>query len=271
MSADRPVFYSGQDGTRCFGAPELPHRINPPLPIRLAEIIDTSGKKRFIVNCYRAKKGRGLCGPDGPACVFTPLALTNLAPEQRNVAVLLFENQQLRTQERDAQARIGNLQGTVGRQTAEIYRLQSELLQVKKEKPAIETLADSGRVDTKHSESSEQPIVTRRTKYGDVTLDTESHTFTVADREIPLSPIREQIMLLLLRNFGNMVSTDEIIEATEHLRLRGLTIGTVPKDTVYLDIRILRKQLGAEFANLIQTLRSGRAIYGFGIKDPEEK
>ncbi len=263
---EKRIFYAGKNGIACYGAPELPYRLIPPLPIQLAGKIDETGQQKLIVNCKRLVLGKGLCGPEGPACYFTPLAQAGLPPDKQNPAVLLFEIDQLRSQQREDQTRIAGLERKTRGQEITIQQLESALLRPDPPKPV-----DSQEPTLIKLEESDASVITTMTNYGEATLDTDKHTFTIAEHEIPLIQVREQIMRLLLLNQGKVVSIDAIHEAVKDLRNKGLLFAHHPRDTINGDMRHIRNNLGEAYKDLIERVRVGRAYVGFRIAEPKKQ
>lgn len=85
MTARTPIVYGGKEGVRCYGAPGLSKRLNPPKEIIFSVYKDnTTGEQKTIVVCKRAEVGQGNCGADGPPCIF---ASFNRGVHEENVFV----------------------------------------------------------------------------------------------------------------------------------------------------------------------------------------
>jgi len=93
----------------------------------------------------------------------------------------------------------------------------------------------------------ERPVLPTILRSGNVVLDTRTHQVLVDDQSVDLSPREYALLELLMRNAGNVLSRDQILE-----RVWGYDAEPEP-NIVDLYVHYLRKKLGSR--SVIKTVR----------------
>jgi DNA-binding winged helix-turn-helix (wHTH) protein len=111
-------------------------------------------------------------------------------------------------------------------------------------------------------ESGEQilPLLSCSTAYGEATLNRNSHQFSVGGLQIPVTPMHEGILRVLITNPGNKASFQELFSVKGRRPRRASS----PAAVVTTNIIDLRRQLG-EFAGLLKNIPG----VGFEFKKDE--